>query len=305
MIKKRRTKVILVILAIIAALAAGGYGYVYSQLNKIKHVDIPKTNEGLSINQNAEESAPEVEKIVNIALFAADTDPENEPNTTDTIMILIIDRIHNKIKLISILRDTSVNIEGYGMAKIKTAYADGGPALAIKTLNSNFNLNIKEYATVHFDGFKSIIDAVGGVDVNIKPYEWPALQSVGITSPGIHHLNGNQALRYCWIRWMGDGDFERTERQRTVLSKVYEKVRNGGIGQYPALVSAIVPYIETSMTTNEIISLGVSTLNLNVATIEQARYPIVGYYRMELSDYSLVTDLEGTSNLIHSFIYGE
>jgi LCP family protein required for cell wall assembly len=305
MIKKRRTKVIIVILAFVAALAAGGYGYVYSQLSKIKHVEIPTTNEELSISDNVEEAVPEVEKIVNIALFAIDTDPENEPNTSDTIMILSIDRIHNKIKLTSILRDTAVNIEGYGTAKIKTAYADGGPALAIKTLNSNFNLNIKEYATVNFDGFTSIIDAIGGVDIYIKPYEWPALQSVGITSAGTHNLNGKQALRYCWIRWMGDGDFERTERQRTVLAKVYEKVRNGGMGQYPALVSAIVPYIETSMTTNEIISLGASTLNLNVATIEQARYPTEGHYRMELSDYSLVTDLEGTSTLIHSFIYGE
>lgn len=305
MIKKRRTKVILAILAIIAALAAGGYGYVYSQLSKIKHVDIPKTNEELSISDDVEESVPEVEKIVNIALFAVDTDPENEPNTSDTIMILSIDRVHNKIKLTSILRDTSVYIEGYGTAKIKTAYADGGPALAIKTLNSNFNLNIKEYATVNFDGFKNIIDAIGGVEVYIKQYEWPRMQSVGIYSAGTYNLNGNQALKYCWLRRMGDGDFERTERQRTVLAKVYEKVRNGGIGQYPALVSAIVPYIETSMTTSEIISLGVSTLNLNVATIEQARYPIDGYYRMELSDYSLVTDLEGTSNLIHSFIYGE
>jgi len=312
MIKKRRTKVIFVILALIAALAAGGYGYVYFQLSKIKHVDIPTTNTDLGISNyqannemNSGTTKSINSEITNIVLFAVDTAQDNEPYTTDTIIILSIDKVHDKIKLTSILRDTAVNVEGYGMAKIKTAYADGGPALAIKTLNSNFNLDIRDYATVNFNGFKSIIDAIGGVDVYIKPYEWPAMQSVGITSTGTYHLDGEQALRYCWLRRIGDGDFERTERQRLVLTKVYEKVKNGGIGQYPALVSAIVPYLETSLTTNEIISLGMSALNLNVATIEQARYPTDGYYTMDLSDYNLVTDLKGTAALIHSFIYGE
>ena len=241
--------------------------------------------------------------ITNIALFAVNTEIDNEPNKSDAIIIMSIDRRHDKIKLISILRDTSVDVEGYGMSKINTAYALGGPELAIKTLNSNFNLNIRDYATVKFEGFKDIIDALGGVEINIKQYEVAFVKHLGITSSGTYNLNGQQALMYCRERNKGDGDFERTERQRTVLTKVFEKIKSAGITQYPALASAMLDYVETSLSTDEIFSLGTSVFLENISTVEQARYPIDGYYRMELSDYSLVTDLEGTSALIHKFIY--
>jgi polyisoprenyl-teichoic acid--peptidoglycan teichoic acid transferase len=305
MIKKRRIKIILVILAVIAAAAVGGYGYVYSQLSKIKHVDIPKTNDELSINEDEDNTASQNDDIVNIALFAVDTAQNNEPYSSDTIMILSIDKFNKTIKLVSILRDTLVNVDGYGMKKINTAYALGGPTLALKTLNSNFDLNIKEYATVNFEGFTKIIDALGGIEINVKEYEVPYLLTFGIKSSGAYNLDGEEALMYCWIRQAGDGDFERTERQRIVLEKIYEKIKGAGISQYPSLVSAILPYTETSLTTTEIIDLGMAMLKADVGTMEQARFPIVGYYRMDLNDYSLVTDLEGTTTLMHKFIYGE
>ncbi len=241
--------------------------------------------------------------ITNIALFALGTEIDNEPFTTDTIIILSIDRTHDSIKLTSILRDTSVNVEGYGMAKVKTAYASGGPELAIKTLNSNFNLNIRDYATVQEEGFRDIIDALGGVEIYIKEYEVAFVQKFGITKSGTYNLSGDEAFMYCSERNKGDGDFERTERQRTVLTKVFEKIKSAGITQYPALASAMMEYVETSLSTDEIFSLGTAVFLENISTVEQARYPIDGYYRMELSDYSLVTDLEGTSALIHKFIY--
>lgn len=314
MIRKRILKIFLIILAVIALAAAGSYGYIYSQLNKIKHVEIAQTDDELGITNDEVNDALEDEEvpaasddvdsdIANIALFAVNTEINNEPNKSDAIIIMSIDRRHDKIKLISILRDTSVDVEGYGMSKINTAYALGGPELAIKTLNSNFKLNIRDYATVKFEGFEDIIDSLGGVEIYIKQYEVAFVKRLGITSSGTYNLNGQQALMYCKERNKGDGDFERTERQRLVLTKVFEKIKSAGITQYPALASAMMEYVETSLTTDEIFQLGTSVFLENISTVEQARYPIVGYYRMELSDYSLVTDLNGTSALIHQFIY--
>lgn len=315
MIRKRIFKTFLIILAVIALTAAGGYGLVYSQLNKIKHVEIAQTDDELGITNHEVNAAIEEDEvpstlaaeldpeITNIALFALGTEIDNEPYTTDTIIILSIDRTHDIIKLTSILRDTSVNVEGYGMAKVKTSYASGGPELAIKTLNSNFNLNIRDYATVQEQGFRDIIDALGGVEIYIKEYEVAFVQKFGIKKSGTYKLSGDEAFMYCSERNKGDGDFERTERQRTVLAKVFEKIKSAGITQYPALASAMMDYVETSLSTDEIFQLGTSVFLENISTVEQARYPTEGYYRMDLSDYSLDTDLNGTSALIHKFIY--
>ncbi|MBP1744953.1 MAG: lytR1 [Firmicutes bacterium] len=316
MIRKRIFKIFLIILAVIALTAAGGYAYIYSQLNKINHVEIAQTDDELGITNDevnvaiGEEEVPEASAdldsdITNIALFAISTEINNEPFSSDSIIVMSIDKRHDKIKLISILRDTSVNIEGYGMSKINTAYAKGGPELAIKTLNSNFNLNIRDYATVQEEGFREIIDALGGVEIYIKEYEVAFVKEFGIMKSGTYNLSGGEAFMYCSERNKGDGDFERSERQRTVLAKVFEKIKSAGITQYPALASAMMKYVETSLTVDEILQLGTSVFLENINTIEQARYPTDGYYRMELSDYSLVTDLEGTSALIHEFIYEE
>jgi LCP family protein required for cell wall assembly len=310
MIRYRKTKIGLVILAFIAVVAVGGYGYVYSQLSKMKHVDIPSTDAELSIskdtgNANSKTKEDANPNIINIALFAVDTTNDNEPYNSDTIIILSIDKVHNKIKLSSILRDTYANVEGLGMTKINYAYARGGPTLALKTLNSNFNMNIKDYVTVNYDGYKNIIDTIGGVEVTVKDYEIPAMVTVGINSPGTYNLNGVQALEYCRSRHIGNEDYERTERQRAVLAKVIEKIKAGGITKYPSLVSALLPYTETSLTPSEIINLGTSIFMANINTIEQSRFPEDGYSKGEMIGdlYYEVGDLTVISERIHKFIY--
>lgn len=309
MAKSRKIKLLAAGIACLTLIAAVGYGYVYYQLGKMKHVDIPKANAELGI-ADIEEEAPASEAIedydiTNIALFAISNEAGDEPDNSDTIIILSIDKTHNKIKLSTILRDTYANVEGLGMTKINYAYAKGGPVLAIKTLNSNFNLDIKDYATVNYEGFTDIIDKIGGVEITVKDYEVPAMKRVGIYSAGTYNLNGEQALEYCKTRSVGNVDYERTDRQRAVLAKVFEKIKSRGAAKYPALVSALLPYTETSMSSADIINLGLSIFTGNINVIEQARFPMSDYSEGEMIGdlYYEVSNLDVTSAQIHNFIY--
>ena len=122
-----------------------------------------KPNEELGISSEAADKPTE---IVNIALFGLGSRTKTSfKGVSDSIMVLSIDKLHNKIKVISFARDSLVNIDGYSPYKINSAYSKGGALLAIKTLNQNFGLNIRDYATVNFTGMADIIDAVGGVEI--------------------------------------------------------------------------------------------------------------------------------------------
>jgi LCP family protein required for cell wall assembly len=328
MIKNRKLKVVAVILACVALIAAGGSGYVYYQLSKVKYVDIPKTDEELGINKadNAEIADSETpaaannsvgdeqsvvtadnsqQETVNIALFGVDQRYEGENGRSDSITILSIDYKNKKLKLSSIMRDTYVYIEGHGMTKLNHAYSYGGPTLAIKTLNSNFNLSIKEFVTVDFDGFKNIIDSFGGIEMEIKSYELPSMNSVGIYSAGAYTLNGTQALAYARIRHQGDGDYERTDRQRRVLEQVFQKIEDAGVSKFPAIVSSLIPYTETSLDADQILSLRTSVFSCDITTMEQKRFPLDDYSEDKIinSIWYLVTDLDATTSQIHEFIY--
>jgi polyisoprenyl-teichoic acid--peptidoglycan teichoic acid transferase len=156
----------------------------------------------------------------------------------------------------SIMRDIYVDFEGQTINKINYAYHFGGPQFAIKTINEKFDLNIKDYIKVDFEGLVSIMDAFGGVEINVKDYEVSEMQSYGIKKAGTYNLTGKQALGYSRIRHVGKWDYERTQRQRTVLDSLFNKAKAKGAGAAMSLVSKILPSIETSMTNADIIELG-------------------------------------------------
>lgn len=298
--KIRKLMIMVLLIAVLTALSV--YGYLNYQLHKIQQVEMPSTNEQLSINDNKSNSRTE---ITNIALLGLDSRDNKERGRSDSIIILSIDWKHQKIKLSSIMRDTYVEVEGYGMTKITHAYAYGGPLLTVKTLNSNFNLNIKDYAALDFKGFERIIDAIGGVPIVIKSYEVSELNETGITTSGSYNLNGAQALQYSRIRHRGNADFERTDRQRLVLSAVFNKLKEESVQDLQPLVKELLPYMETSLTSNEIMKLAASLSTTKIKSIEQARFPADGHWQNEMINgvYYLVTDLEVSAEQMHEFIY--
>jgi len=318
--KKRYIKYILIVAAVLILIAGSISGYTYYQLSKVNTVEISKKNEDLGI-KNPPVTEEKSEEIINIALFGVDVgrDKYDVPNS-DSIMIATLDRKHNKLKLTSIMRDTYVEISGYGKTKINEAYAKGGAPLAIKTLNENFNLNIRDYVTVNFFGLEKVIDLLGGVTVEVKDYELKEINTwvrevaelqhkepVLVQHTGVQNLTGGQAVAYCRLRHVGNGDFERTDRQRRVLNELFNKVRSVGVTKYPSIVSEILPQIETSISTTEILSLGTKVLTSKIDTIEQQRFPLDGYCKGEMINeiWYLVPkpDLTDTEKQIHDFIY--
>lgn len=228
----------------------------YCQLNKVKKVEIPKNNSELNISDNA---TKQDDRIIN----AAKQD----------------DKKHKKVKISSVMRDSYVNVDGYGMTKVNHAYAYGGPILAIKTLNKNFDLNIKDYVTVDFFGFEKIIDSVGGVDINITPEELKYINASipTVINEGLQKFNGRQAVAYTRIRYTAGGDFERTQRQRTVLVAVLNKIKEASSTKIVNVALQFLPYTETSMSNTEILKSLASISTLDINNIDQERFPLDGY----------------------------
>ncbi len=290
---------------------------VSSVLGKADIVEISKDDEKLGIEDKDEKIEPE-EDIINIALFGGDRRYKNDVTHSDAIIILTLDKKNEKVKLSSIMRDTYVNVPYYGMTKINHAYGYGGPELAIKTLNTNFDLNIRDYAFVDFYGFEDLIDVLGGIDVEVKDYEAKEMNKfirevayIKGTSPNIItdvgniHLNGEQAVAYSRIRKVGNGDFERTDRQRRVLMELLKKIKKAGITKYPSIVDALLPNVETSITKTEMIKFGTYVLQSDIDRIEEQRFPLEDYSEGQKIDgiWYYTTDLDRTAKDINQFIY--
>lgn len=274
--------------------------------------------------------------IVNVALFGIDTRSTiSFKGNSDSIMILSLNTETKKVKIISVLRDSLVPITYNGKtvySKINSAYSRGGPELAIKTLNTIFNLDISEYATVNFYGMIDIIDAVGGIDAEltqkeVAKYDGTQHQINGcikeicenlgkdpkdyyIFTPGKQHLNGVQAVAYSRIRyvaniWGTTNDYGRTDRQRYVMEQLFNKAITLEKTQYVKLAKSLIPCSETSLSYSEIMGLAFNIL-LHSPSFEQARVPQQEYQMTspKTSAGSVVYyDLEFAEKLIHKFIY--
>lgn len=312
---KKSSKILLTTITVLVIIAGISSFYLNSQLDKVKKVEIPKTNDELNISDRTEKQD---EEIINIALFGVDRRNKDEASRSDALMILTIDKKHKKLKLSSIMRDSYVGVDGYGMTKITHAYAYGGPTLAIKTLNGNFDLNIKNFVTVDFFGFEKIIDAVGGIDINITSEEikyingyideTSKLQNTSIAfikNTGMQRLSGKQAVAYTRIRYTAGGDFERTQRQRNVLLEIIKKVKETGPTNIINVTLELLPYTETSMSNSEILKLVKSISALDMVNVDEARFPLDGYCDGKTIHgiWYLVFDLEDTKEQMHKYIY--
>lgn len=228
--------------------------------------------------------------ITNIALFGIDAREDDFRGLSDSIMIITIDAEHNDIKLTSILRDSLVEIEGYGYQKINAAYNLGGAELAIKTLNQTFDLNIRDYATVDFVSMADIIDFVGGIEAeltegevrngNIHIRSMNAERGTPLDyfeEAGLQTLTGTQAVAFARIRKTATingtvDDIGRTERQRLVMNQLFEKALAMDISKYPGMIRAILPCMETSLSYSEIFNLAGLLTNPGL-TFKEDRIP--------------------------------
>lgn len=318
--KRKKSKTFKIIIAVICTLIILlGFigGYVIGLINKVDKVEIDTDNLGIDTEKITEEYK-DAEKIINVALFGIDA-TDGSVGRSDATMVATLDPIHDKLKLTSFMRDSYVYIDGHGQDKLNHAYAFGGPELAIKTLNENFGLNIEDFITVNFSSLPIIIDKLDGVDIEITNEELNYINSYisdinskdgtsspGIYSAGVQHLNGVQALAYSRIRYTAGGDYKRTERQRTVLNALFKKISSTSPASFNSLLNEILPLVQTSLSSTEILSMGTKVLSIG-NNLEQDRFPRDEYAQGAMIDgVSYITfDIETTREQVRNYIFND
>ena len=241
--------VLLVLIIIIGAAAGCGYWYVQNKVSKINQVDV--NEDEIEITEGVKE---ELADYRNIAILGIDSreDTYSLGNRSDCIIIASINNKTKEVKLVSVYRDTYLELTGRNLDKVTHAYSYGGPTLTLSTLNTNLDLDITEFVTANFDAVKEIVNDIGGIDITVTDAE--ATSIPGITSAGTYTLNGEQALAYARIRKI-DTDYKRTERMRTVISASLEKVKKMSATELNTAADKVLPRLYTNIDSNEIMSL--------------------------------------------------
>ena len=306
-------KIVLVLFIILAILFGIAYWYVNNKMGKMQKVEIDYDDLGISKETNSNLSG-----YRNIAIFGVDSrsDDYGVGNRSDCIIIASINNSTGEIRLISVYRDTYVNIKGHGLDKITHAYSYGEAPLAINTLNKNLDLNIKEFITVNFDSVSEAVDQLGGVKISvdseevkyINPYIDETSRVTGktanhITQAGTYNLDGVQAVAYSRIRYTAGGDYKRTERMRTVIEAMFAKLKTKNIGQINAFADKILPCVYTNLSTGDLLSLVPNMAKYKIS--ESIGWPYDTKGKTMDRWYGIPVTLESNVIQLHKEAFGE
>lgn len=271
--------IFLSLLIIIVAACGTAYWYVTDKIGRMNNVEIDEDEISVSENEN-------LNKYRNIAIFGVDSrsDSYGKGNRSDCIIIASINTETHAVKLISVYRDTYVQIEGHGLDKITHAYSYGEAKLALKTLNENLDLNITDFVTVNFDAVADAVDALGGIKMQITSAEVQYIngyidetsqvtgkKSEHITKAGTYTLDGVQAVAYSRIRYTAGGDYKRTERMRDVITAMIAKLKTKSVTQINKIADKILPKVYTNLDLSDMLSMLPALASFNVA--ESAGWP--------------------------------
>lgn len=284
------------ILLVVVIAGICGYMYLHSKLSKIDYVDLPVDE--IEVNAGIEEN---LEEYRTIALFGLDARTDTlSDSRSDCIILVTINNITKDVKLTSVYRDTYLELDGRGLDKVTHAYYYGNSKLAINTLNKNLDLNIKEFVTVNFETVKTVVDSIGGVTVTITSAEATSIPN--ISTAGTYNLNGEQALAYARIRKI-DSDYKRTERMRTGLTAVFEKVKTKSVSELNSLADIILPHVSTNISQSEIFSFIPQVFSYNVTSSIGWPYEVRAYTTPTW--YGAPVTLESNVKKLHQEVFGE
>lgn len=234
--------------------------------------------------------------IVNILVIGNDYRKEanyGASGLTDTMIIATMDLKHGTLKTTSLMRDLYVEIPGYGYNKLNSANSFGGIELLYKTIATNFSIELDGYVEVDFKAFTDVVDAVGGVEIEVTESEATYLNTTNYirdkksrnVKVGKQTLNGAQALGYCRIRKQGTtvnglrDDYGRTWRQRTVINAVFDKVKSLPMTDWLKIANKVLKNVKTDLTNEKIIAYITDVVTMGTTEIHQLQIPVRGYYR--------------------------
>ncbi|MBG9941224.1 LCP family protein [Brevibacillus formosus] len=280
-------KRVLLLLLVVMAATAGYYGYSFYQFaQNIQEPNIAPPSGGNS-TKAAEIPEWDGKERVNILLMGVDRRgmKNNGLPRSDSMMLVSIDPTGKRYDMFSILRDTYVDIPGKGSSRINSAIVEGGPELAMETVSQFTGLPVDRYVITDFEGFKALIDAVGGVEIDVEKnmyYHDPTDKGVYDINlkKGLQKLDGDKALQYVRFRHDATSDYTRTERQRKLMTAVVDQMKNGTtLIQLPTILKEVTPYVQTNISSADMLKL--SALGLKLNTLEPGNYqlPPMGMFR--------------------------
>lgn len=260
--------------------------YVVRQLDRIQKPEVKKEN--ITVNETIEEETMQtMSGYTTVALFGLDTRKAGQlgkGNRSDTMIIANINNDTKQVKLVSLYRDTYLDLTNGKFNKCNGAYSAGGPEQAIQMLNKNLDLDIQYYASVDFAALTQVVDLLGGIEIDVDEVEIGHLnnyteetskvtgvQTTKLTQTGLQTLDGVQATSYCRIRYTAGDDFKRTERQREVIMEIVQKAKKANLDEINDIINAVFPMIATNYTNSELIQMAPELIGYDI--IDTAGFP--------------------------------
>lgn len=298
--------------------------YINSLIGKVNYKSLNSSSNSASSETKDKNGNPLMsdKDVTNILFVGLDNRTDTvKGGRSDSMIIISINKKTQRVILTSVMRDTYLPIAGHGSAKLNAAYAYGGINLLISTIQQNFDIKLDRYATVDFAKFINIVDELGGVSIKVNDNEVNVFNkyveeintlqnqpkgSGTLTHGGLLTLNGKQALAYSRIRYVGNADFERTERQRIVLEAIISKLKKQNVLQLTGVLNKLLPQVTTDMTQDELRGLVLNSMTLKGYKVVQNRIPIDGSYSdARVGNQSVLkVDFDKNIQSLKSVIYG-
>lgn len=312
-------KILLVLAGVLICFTLAAAFYVQAKWSKIDRKEIKAEdiiiNDEVKMNDNIDLG----KGYTNVALFGVDSRDGSlgEGNRTDCIIVASLNNETKEIKMVSVYRDTLLDLSEGTYQKCNAAYSYGGPVLAINMLNMNLDLNIQDYVTVDFGAIADAIDLLGGVEIEVTEEELPYINqyipetanSAGkpanlLQSAGLQLLDGTQATTYARIRSTAGGDFTRTERQRLVIEKMFEKAKAADFATLNKIIDEVFPQVSTSFSLTEILKYAAAYSEYTLAG--NMGFPADNYTDTVSGLGSIVIPDDLVSNVtqLHEFLFG-
>lgn len=308
-------KIAVILSSTLLAVLAIGTVILASKMSKIETTKLDA--EKLNISDEVEHETG----YVNVALFGLDSRDNNlgEGNRSDTIMIASLNRETKEVKLVSVYRDTLLELDDGSFNKANAAYSFGGPEAAISMLNRNLDMNIEKYVTVNFNALVDVIDALDGLDLHLTEEEVVHMNNYCVETSkvtgkdyeriepeveGDYHLNGVQAVSYARIRYTAGGDFTRAERQRTVLQLIGEKAQSMSISTINKIIDQVFPQISTNFTLAEMVSYASDLTDYKVGETKGFPEDNTTDTLNEVGSVVIPNSLSQSVQDLHQFLFG-
>lgn len=294
--------------------------------NNLTEDERAKLEQYFNENFDGQQLAFDDKNVTNILLLGTDARSKGNKRTrTDAMMIVSINRNTKKIVMTSLMRDTYVKITEDYSNRLNTAFPKGGAPLVFDTINNNFGIPLDKYAHVDFFSFMKLVDGVGGIDLDVSSDEIKVMNRIYITElneilkqpadkdkldpkkPGLLHLNGKQAVAYTRVRYVGNGDFERTERQRKVLTQIVEKAKGMSLTELNDFANVALPMVSTNLTQGEVLSLVLNASDFLTYDIVSIRLPADGTYSyLDVNGASVLgANFKKNREYWYEVVYGE